>query len=119
MERAVTKATQLNPRGLASMLEGQAPIAAVGLVAIAVIIAVNYFARPPLLPSDPSASAADCKQCGTVVAIRRSAHSVPVTLVEVQMSDGSVRTLRSPGRQFSVGDTVEVTNDALTLRPAS
>jgi hypothetical protein len=120
MEREVTKALQGNPRGAAGMLDGQAPIAAVGLVAIVVIVAINYFARPSLPSNDGAAPAPrGCSQCGTIVAIRRSAHSVPVTFVEIQMADGSVRTVRSPGPQFSVGDAVEVKEDAVTLRPRS
>jgi hypothetical protein len=119
MECAVTKAVQGNPRVAAGMMEGQGPIAAVGLVAIAVIVAVNYFARPSTPASERAPVANSCRQCGTIVAIRRSAHSVPVTLVEIQMADGSVRTVRSPGPQFSVGDAVEVKDDALTLRPRS
>jgi hypothetical protein len=54
-----------------------------------------------------------------VIAVRRSAHSVPVTFVEVRMADGSVRTLRAPARQFSVGEAVEVRDDALTARDPS
>jgi len=101
------------------MMEGQAPIALVGLLAIGVIIAVNYFARPQLDPTTHAPNATDCQECGTVVAVRRSAHSVPVIFVEVQMTDGSVRTLRAPARQFSVGDAVQVKDEALTLRDPS
>jgi hypothetical protein len=101
------------------MMEGQAPIALVGLLAIGVIVAVNYFARPQLGAPDQAPSAGDCRHCGTVVAVRRSAHSVPVTFVEVQMTDGSVRTLRAAARQFNVGDSVEVKDDTLTLRDPS
>ena len=115
----MTKAIQGNPRGGAGMMDGQAWIAAVGLVAIAAIVAVNYFARPPLPAGDGQPAAGNCPQCGVIVAIRRSAHSVPVTVVEIQMTDGSVRTMRWPGPQFSVGDAVEVKDDALALRPRS
>jgi len=102
------------------MMEGQAPIALVGLLAIGVIVAVNYFARPQLGAATQAPNATDCKECGTVVAVRRSAHSVPVTFVEIQMTDGSVRTLRAPARPlFSVGDAVQVRNEALTLRDPS
>ena len=114
----MTKASNANPRAAAGMMEGQAPIALVGLLAIGVIVAVNYVARPQP-GADRAPGATNCKGCGTVVAVRRSAHSVPVTFVEVQMSDGSVRTLRAPARQFSVGDSVEVKDDALTLRDPS
>ncbi len=115
----MTKASNMNPRAAAGMMEGQAPIALVGLLAVGVIVAVNYFARPQPGAAGRASSASDCKGCGTVVAVRRSAHSVPVTFVEVQMNDGSVRTLRAPARQFSVGDSVEVRDDALTLRKPS
>jgi hypothetical protein len=107
------------PRLTAGMMEGQAPIAVVGLLAIAVIVAVHVFSRPPLETTARATGDADCKECGTVIAVRRSAHSVPVTFVEVQMSDGSVRTLRSPTRQFSVGDPVEVRDDELAPRRPS
>lgn len=109
----------MHPRAAAGMMEGQAPIALVGLLAICVIVAVNYFARPQPGAADHAPNATDCSQCGTVVAVRRSAHSVPVTFVEVQMTDGSVRTLRAPARQFSVGDAVEVKDDALAPRDPS
>ena len=112
----MTKASNVNPRAAAGMMEGQAPIALVGLLAIGVIVAVNYFARPQPGTMDRAPGATNCKGCGTVVAVRRSAHSVPVTFVEVQMRDGSVRTVRGPGQGFSVGDVVEVRGDALTLR---
>jgi hypothetical protein len=109
----------MNPRAAAGMMEGQAPIALVGLLAIGVIVAVNYFARPQPGATVRAPNSADCKDCGTVVAVRRSAHSVPVTFVEVQMTDGSVRTLRAPALRFSVGDPVEVKDDALTPRNPS
>ena len=39
-----------------------------------------------------------------------------LALLDAQrLPDGSVRTLRAPARQFSVGDSVEVKDDALTL----
>lgn len=109
----------MNPRAAAGMMEGQAPIALVGLLAIGIIVAVNYFARPQPGAANRAPIATDCRQCGTVVAVRRSAHSIPVTFVEVQMTDGSVRTLRAPARQFSVGDAVEVKDDALAPRGPS
>ena len=114
-EHDVTRAS--NPGRRPVDAEGQTPIAVIGLLAIGVIVAINYFARPHLEATDTRLlDAPGCRQCGTVVAVRRSAHSVPVTFVEVQMRDGSVRTVRGPGQGFSVGDVVEVRGDALTLR---
>lgn len=115
----MTKASNVNPRGTAGMMEGQAPIALVGLLAIGIIVAVNYFARPQPTAPDRAPDATRCVECGTVVAVRRSAHSVPVTIVEVRMTDGSVRTLRASNPTFSVGDAVEVKDDALTRRDPS
>lgn len=105
--------TASNPGRRLADVEQQAPIALIGLLAIALIVAVNYLARPDLGAGTGMLDAGDCKQCGTVVAVRRSAHSVPVTLVEVQMVDGSLRTVRGPGEGYSVGDVVEVRGDAL------
>lgn len=97
-------------------VEQQAPIALIGLLAIGVIVAINHLARPDAAAGTRLLDAPGCPQCGTVVAVRRSAHSVPVTFVEVQMADGSLRTVRGPGQGFSVGDVVEVRGEALTLR---
>jgi hypothetical protein len=95
----------------------QAPIAVVGLLAMAVILAVNFTARPHLGPIDSRLlNAKACPHCGTVVAVRRSAHSVPVFFVDVQMADGSLQTLRERDANYSVGDVVEVKGSALTLR---
>jgi hypothetical protein len=95
----------------------QAPVALVGLLAMATILVVNFTARPHLAPVDSRLlNAPACRHCGTVVAVRRSAHSVPVFFVDVQMTDGSLRTLRERDAGYSVGDVVEVDGSALTLR---
>lgn len=114
LEHEVTTAS--SPDQHAADADQQAPIALVGLLAIGVIVAVNYLARPDAENGARLRDAPGCMQCGTVVAVRRSAHSVPVALVEVQMRDGSLRTVRDPGPGFSVGDVVEVRGDALTVR---
>lgn len=89
----------------------------IGLVAIGVIWAIHSLAGPPIGPSDARLQGAPgCGACGTVVAVRRSAHSVPQTFVEVKMADGSLRTLRSASAAVSVGDVVEVRGDGLTPR---
>ena len=110
--------TATKPAGRAAVItEGQVSSTLIGLLAIAVILAINFLARPQLAAADARlAGGAPCVECGTVVAVRRSAHSVPVTFVEVQMPDGSLRTLRGPSQRFSVGDVVGVRGDALTLR---
>jgi hypothetical protein len=55
----VTKASNMNPRAAAGMMEGQAPIALVGLLAVGVIVAVNYFARPQPGAAGRASSASD------------------------------------------------------------
>jgi len=96
----------------------QAPIALMGLAAIAVITLINLNARPAAaLP--PPGVAATCTECGTVTAIRRSAHSSPVYFVEVQMLDGSTRVVQQLSIGFKVGDFVQVNGNALSLRPQS
>lgn len=109
--------TASNPDRRLADVEQQGPIALIGLLAIALIVTVNYLARPAPAAGNDQLNAPGCKQCGTVVAVRRSAHSVPVMLVEVQMADGSLRTVRGPGEGFSVGDVVEVKGGALTPHP--
>lgn len=117
MERALTTAS--TSRRLAGPTERQAPVALIGLIAIGVIWAIHSLARPPLAATDTRlANAPGCRACGTVVAVRRTAHSVPVTLVEVKMADGALRTVRGPAAPVSVGDVVEVRDDGLTPRDA-
>jgi hypothetical protein len=96
----------------------QTPIALMGLAAIAVIALVNIQARPASVPV-PTVLASACVECGTVTAIRRSAHSSPVYFVEIQMLDGSTRVVQQLATGFKVGDLVQVNGNALSLRPQS
>lgn len=104
-------------RRSAGILEGQVPIALIGLLAIVVIVAIHYLSRPQLMATDARLlDTAACGHCGTVVAVRRSAHSVPVYYVEVRMLNGSTLTVRELATGLSVGDVVEVRGTALTPR---
>jgi hypothetical protein len=96
----------------------QAPIALLGLAAIAIIALINVNAAPAVAVP-PTIVASSCTDCGTVVAIRRSAHSSPVFFVEVQMLDGSTRVVQQLATGFKVGDIVQVNGNALSLRPLS
>ena len=96
----------------------QAPVALFGLAAIAVIALINANARPVPIEHPPIVASA-CANCGTVVAVRRSAHSSPVFYVEVQMLDGSTRVVHQLAAGFKVGDIVQVNGNALSLRPQS
>lgn len=95
--------------------DAQTPLTVIGLAAIAMILLINSPARPTAVPAPEFAVA--CMDCGTVTAVRRSAHSSPVYFVEVQMLDGSVRTIQQLAAGFNVGDVVHVNGNALTLRP--
>ena len=93
--------------------EKQTLLAVAGLVAIAAIVAVNVLGRPR---ADDSRlmNATGCAECATVVAVRSASRED--ASVEIQMRDGSRRTLRHRANGFSVGDVVEVKGNALTLR---
>jgi len=111
--------TAPNARPGAETVEQHTSLALIALFAMGVIVAINMLARPQRGPADSRLlSASGCRQCGTVVAVRHSAHSVPLTYVEVQMRDGSLRTVRGPGQGVSIGDVVEIRDDALTPRDA-
>lgn len=93
----------------------QAPMALLGLAAMAIIALINANARPA--PIAPTIIAASCTDCGTVIAVRQSAHSSPVYYVEVKMLDGSTRVVQQLAAGFKVGDVVQVNGNALSLRP--
>jgi hypothetical protein len=97
--------------------DAQTPLTIIGLAAIAMILLINSPARPTAAAPAPH-FAATCGNCGTVTAVRRSAHSAPVYFVEVHMLDGSVRTIQQLAAGFNVGDIVQVNGNALTLRTA-
>jgi len=92
----------------------QAPLALLGLAVIAIIALINANARPA--PVVEPVIAISCGTCGTVIDVRRSAHSSPVYFVEVQMLDGSTRVIQQLAAGFKVGDIVQVNGNALTLR---
>jgi hypothetical protein len=112
---AVFKQNDHDPR--AETFGAQAPIALLGLAAIAIIALINAHARPAAVDKAPVVAAACNTECGTVVAVTRSAHSSPVYFVEVQMLDGSMRVVQQLAAGFKVGDVVQVNGNALSLRP--
>ncbi len=104
----------------------QTPLALVAILAVAAIVAVNVSdiqkpsqARPPAA-SRAIAAPASCADCGEIVSIRpfqaaepAAAGSEPGQVLEVRMSDGSVRIVRQSAAGFAVGDRVRVEGDAL------
>ena len=92
----------------------QTPLVVIGLAAIGMIFLINSHARPT--PHREKTVVYSCSECGTVVAVRRATESN--YLVEIQMLDGSLRTIPQMAAAFSVGDIVRVNGGALTLRSA-
>ena len=90
----------------------QTPLVVIGLAAIGMIFLINSHARPT--PPREKTVVYSCSECGTVVAVRRAAESS--YLVEIQMLDGSLRTVPQMAAPFSVGDIVRISGGALTLR---
>jgi len=109
---------QESPDSRAESFGAQAPIALLGLAVMAIIALINANARPAYADPPPALATA-CSNCGTVVAVRQSAHSSPVYFVEVQMLDGSKRVVQQLASGFKVGDFVHVNGNALSLRPPS
>lgn len=91
----------------------QTPLVVIGLAAIGMIFLIHSHARPT--PPREKAVVYSCSECGTVVAVRRAAESY---VVEIQMLDGSLRTIPQLAAAFNVGDIVRVNGGALTLRSA-
>ena len=106
----------------------QTPLVVIGLAAIGMILLINSHARPTA-PREKVVvhSCSECgttsarrgrsTTCGTVMAVRRAADSTPSYIVEIQMLDGSLRTIPQTAAGFHVGDIVRVNGSALTLRP--
>ncbi len=95
----------------------QTPLMIIGLAAISMILLINSHARPT--PPREKVVAYVCAECGTVVAVRRTAQTASsYYVVEVQMLDGSIRAVQQMAAGFNVGDIVRVNGNALTLRSA-
>ena len=92
----------------------QTPLVVIGLAAIGMILLINSHARPTA-PRE-KVVVHSCSECGTVMAVRRASDSAPY-IVEIQMLDGSLRTIPQTAAAFNVGDIVRVNGSALTLRP--
>jgi hypothetical protein len=118
LDLVMPETPQESPHGRAESFGAQAPIALLGLAAIAIIALINANARTAHADLPPAITTA-CVNCGTVVAVRQSAHSSPVYFVEVQMLDGSKRVVQQLASGFKVGDFVQVNGNALSLRPQS
>lgn len=97
----------------------QTPLAVIGLAAIGMILLINSHARPTPARAAEKIVVVACAECGTVVAVRRTADAELSYVVEVQMLDGSLRMIRHLAGRFNVGDIVQVNGNALTLRSAA
>lgn len=104
----------------------QTPLALVAIIAVAAIIAVNIGntreppqSRPAAAPR-AMAAPGSCADCGEIVSIGPIRAAEPAAagaqadrVLEVRMSDGSVRIVRPSAGRFAVGDRVRVEGHAL------
>jgi hypothetical protein len=105
----------------------QVPVVLFTMAAVAALFWVNNRtqAAPQEAAPAPTAPAnevrlapIDCKDCGEVIAIRPASDDaaespVKAVLVDVRMTDGSVRTIKQLSNGFDVGDRVHVNGNAL------
>jgi hypothetical protein len=92
----------------------QTPLVVIGLAAIGMIFLINSHARPT--PPREKVIVYSCSECGTVTAVRKAPNALPSVIVEIQMLDGSLRTVEQTAATFNVGDIVRVNGQLLTLR---
>ena len=92
----------------------QTPLVVIGLAAIGMIFLINSHARPT--PAREKTLVYSCSECGTVTAVRPAPNAATSFIVEIQMLDGSLRTIPQMAASFNVGDIVRVNGTALTLR---
>ena len=92
----------------------QTPLVVIGLAAIGMIFLINSHARPT--PPREKVIVYSCSECGTVTSVRNAPNALPAVIVEIQMLDGSLRTIQQTAANFNVGDIVRVNGQALTLR---
>jgi hypothetical protein len=108
----------------------QVPVVLFTIAAVVAIFVVNNRTqaapRPALTPAavDVQLAPVSCPTCGQVIAIRPApADEVGApgsvasgVLLDVRMSDGTVRTIRQFFPAFDVGDHVQVNGNALIAR---
>jgi hypothetical protein len=120
-----------NPEHLASSHHGdfwsQVPVVLFTLVAVVAIVVVNTrtHAVPAPVPAEPvieiHPAPVNCADCGEVIAVRAAAAEEvgapgqvdSGVVLDVRMTDGSVRTVKQFSRGFDVGDRVQVNGNAL------
>ena len=92
----------------------QTPLVVIGLAAIGMIFLINSHARPT--PPREKVIVHSCSECGTVTSVRNAPNALPAVIVEIQMLDGSLRTIQQTAANFNVGDIVRINGQALTLQ---
>ena len=109
------------PRNAATMdlpandtFTAQTPLVVIGLAAIGMIFLINSHARPT--PPREKVIVYSCSECGTVTSVRNAPNALPAVIVEIQMLDGSLRTIQQTAANFNVGDIVRINGQAVTLR---
>ena len=103
----------------------QVPVVLFTMAAVVAIFLVNNRtqAAPPQVrapATEVKSAPVGCADCGEVIAIRpapaegtSSEPAEEAVVLDVRMTDGTVRTVRQPSAAFSVGDHVQVNGDTL------
>jgi hypothetical protein len=108
----------------------QVPVVLFTMAAVAAIVVVNTRIRAAPLPTliappvEIHLAPVDCGDCGEVIAVRAAAadevgapdQTQGGVVLDVRMTDGSVRTVKQFSPGFDVGDRVQVNGNALVAR---
>jgi hypothetical protein len=116
----------------------QVPVVLFTIAAVVAIVLVNKHTEAAALPSAAAPAAAieapltpvvhpspaDCATCGEVIAVRvaeeeggaNSSQKQGAVVLDVRMTDGTVRTIAQPAQTFEVGNHVRLEGEALVAR---
>jgi hypothetical protein len=109
----------------------QVPVVLFTVAAVVAIFMVNTHAPAVAQAATAAVPAAeipldpvDCADCGEVIAVRAAPaeevgsadETSSAFLIDVRMTDGSIRTVKESSPGFNVGDRVQVNGNALVAR---
>lgn len=107
----------------------QVPVVLFTMAAVVALFVVNSRTQAEPAAPVPASSAVEikvtpvgCNDCGEIIAIRHATAEDSTSggreevLLDVRMTDGSVRTVRQFSTGFDIGDQVQVNGNALISR---
>ena len=105
----------------------QVPVVLFTIAAVLAIFWVNNgnqaapASAPAVAPTEVRLAPVGCADCGEIIAIRPApagdaGSPVGAILLDVRMTDGTVRTIKQFSTGFDVGDHVQVNGNALIAR---